>query len=79
MGRILFWLLIGFAVYLAWRWWQTQQRLRAPQGRTASAARDGEKMVACQTCGLNLPQSEAVVEDGRAYCCEEHRRSAAGR
>ncbi|HEU0202499.1 MAG TPA: PP0621 family protein [Burkholderiaceae bacterium] len=80
MGRILFWLLIGFAVYLGWRWWQIQQRrLRGAGERAATAARDGEKMVACQVCGLNLPQSEALLDQGRVYCCEEHRRSGADR
>jgi hypothetical protein len=37
-------------------------------------------MVRCESCGLNLPQSEALpgtdAAAGRWYCCEAHRREA---
>lgn len=36
-----------------------------------------EDMVRCQTCGVNLPRSEAILSRGRFYCCDEHRRSDA--
>jgi uncharacterized protein len=35
-----------------------------------------ERMVACGHCGINLPQSEALENDGRFYCSEEHLRLA---
>ncbi len=35
-----------------------------------------EKMVACSHCGVHLPESEGVCEDGRIYCCEAHRAAA---
>lgn len=34
-----------------------------------------EDMVRCQTCGVNLPRSEALLSQGRFYCCDEHRKS----
>jgi uncharacterized protein len=34
-----------------------------------------EDMVRCQTCGVNLPRSEALMSQGRFYCCDEHRKS----
>lgn len=36
-----------------------------------------EDMVRCQTCGVNLPRSEAILSQGRFYCCDEHRKSGA--
>ncbi|MEY3200571.1 MAG: hypothetical protein RIR70_121 [Pseudomonadota bacterium] len=35
-----------------------------------------ERMVSCARCGLHVPQSEAVVDGDRFYCCETHRRGA---
>jgi uncharacterized protein len=32
------------------------------------------KMVACAHCGVHIPESEAVHDGDRRYCCEEHRR-----
>lgn len=34
-----------------------------------------EDMVRCHVCGVNLPRSEAVLSQGRIYCCDEHRRA----
>jgi len=78
MGRIVFFALLAFAVYVGWRLW------RARQGGTAagaaSAARGAEAMVRCDVCGLNVPQSEALAAPGsdpkRWYCGEAHLREA---
>jgi len=32
-----------------------------------------EDMVRCQVCGVNLPRSEALMSQGRFYCCDQHR------
>ena len=45
------------------------------------AARDApqaapERIVNCDYCGLYLPQSEAIAEAGKFFCCAEHRRQA---
>lgn len=42
---------------------------KPPAGR-----RDAEDMVKCTVCGVNLPRSEAILSQGRFYCCDEHRR-----
>ncbi|MCX7628458.1 MAG: PP0621 family protein [Methylophilaceae bacterium] len=31
-----------------------------------------ETMVRCETCGVFVPQSEAIVRSGHHYCCEAH-------
>ena len=30
-------------------------------------------MIACDHCGVHVPESEAIREGDRLYCCEEHR------
>ncbi len=29
-------------------------------------------MVACYHCGVHLPQTEAIYENGQYYCCRQH-------
>jgi uncharacterized protein len=42
--------------------------------RTRPEQHAGERMVPCSQCGLNLPESEALAEGARYFCCDEHRR-----
>jgi len=35
-----------------------------------------ENMVACEKCGLHVPEKEAIVREGKNYCSEEHAREA---
>jgi len=34
------------------------------------------KMVACAHCGVHTPESEAIQEGSKHFCCEEHRKAA---
>ena len=58
-------------VYLFRR--MAQKRVQPPAGKQKGA----EDMVRCKTCGVNLPRSEALMSQGRFYCCDEHRNSDA--
>ena len=71
MSRVLFFLLLALAIYLAWRFIQRKQ---LPRQDTKSGPLR-LPMVSCATCGLHLPREEALVEDDRYFCCEEHRRA----
>jgi len=73
MSRILFFLLLALAIYLAWRF---VQRKPLPRQHDES---DPLRlpMVSCATCGLHVPREEALVQDERYFCCEEHRRAMA--
>ena len=33
-----------------------------------------QQMVRCEVCGVHLPKRDAVQENGRYFCCDEHRR-----
>ncbi|WP_456404472.1 PP0621 family protein [Thiolapillus sp.] len=52
-------------------WWI----LRTLRGRKAAAPKSRIKnMLACEYCGLHIPEDEAVRKDGHTYCSKEHAR-----
>ena len=32
----------------------------------------GQKMVACVVCDTHIPESEAIIKNGKTYCSKEH-------
>ncbi len=72
MGRILFFVLLGIGLYVAYRLWAANRR-KDEIGASQPPAR-GEPMVRCDRCGLNVPQSEALADGGNWYCSDAHRR-----
>ena len=32
----------------------------------------GQKMVACAVCDTHIPESEAIIQNGKTYCSKEH-------
>ena len=32
----------------------------------------GEKMVACSVCDTHIPESDAIIKDGKTFCSKEH-------
>jgi hypothetical protein len=81
MSRLLFFLLLGVAIYVGYTWWLRQKR--DARRRAMEAMRAAETMVRCEVCGVNLPQSDALPgpqsADGtsRWYCGEAHRAQGA--
>jgi uncharacterized protein len=67
MGRVLIWILLGALAYAMMRSWA---RIGTARGRRE--ARAPEAMVRCETCGLNVPQSDAFSRGGRWFCSREH-------
>lgn len=77
MGRILFFVLIGVAAYVAFRIWRSGPRGNAgPLGRSPDGG--SEAMIRCAHCGLNVPRSEATTEAGLWYCSDGHRQLGRG-
>ena len=71
MSRILFFVLLALAIYLVWHLVRKKQLA----ARTENSKPLRLPMVSCATCGLHVPRDEALVQDERYFCCEEHRRA----
>lgn len=56
--------------------WRLAQRIPRRANGGGAPERAPELMVNCEHCGLYLPRNEAIGEDGRYFCCAEHRRLA---
>lgn len=76
---IMKYLLLFLVLFVAYQIWRKQQRLDAAARRRDQAPQqrrprlEQEKMVPCARCGLMLPVSDALHQDGRNYyCCAEH-------
>jgi uncharacterized protein len=70
LSKILLLILAAVAV-----WWLVKGFRRKGPAKDATEAAP-EQMVNCSHCGLYLPQSEAIAEGGKFFCCAEHRRRA---
>ena len=64
MGRLIFFLLLGLAV-----WWLVRGLSRAKVKQAEKRALD-DQLVACARCGVNLPRSSAREEAGRFFCLD---------
>jgi uncharacterized protein len=67
LARIILLLIIVFALYLLFRGFfraQVKGEDKPPEPKSI----EGEDMVACARCGVNLPRSEAREESGRLVC-----------
>lgn len=67
-----FLLLILLAVVVALIWRNAKQRA-ADATRQRPRAPAPERIVSCAECGVHVPVSEALAEDGLMFCGEAHR------
>jgi hypothetical protein len=70
MGKVVFWLVIAFAILFGVRLVnaaKARRRTGAARGRPASAA---ETMVRCVRCGVFLPRSDAAPAPGGYRCAD---------
>ena len=65
---ILIFILLAIVWQLLKRWLtnQTQSRQQPPTENL-------QQMVRCEECGLHIPKQEALLENGKYFCCPEHR------
>ena len=71
MGQLLRIIIILIGVWLVLRVIKRALAVRsAPPPKQVSVA----KMVACAYCGVHVPETEAIRDGDKMYCCEEHRR-----
>lgn len=69
--KYLLWLAIIAVV-----WWLWSKRKAAADLPAQPDDRQPERMVTCAHCGVHLPVSEGIVDEGQTYCCEAHREQA---
>ena len=36
------------------------------------SSNSGQKMVACAVCDTHIPESEAIIKNGKSFCSQEH-------
>lgn len=75
--------LLGLLVAVVWL--IRAGRRGSRRGDSSASSRAGEPsepsreaMVACEHCGMNLPQGEALLSDERWYCSDAHRDAHSG-
>lgn len=64
--------LVLLGVIFAVIWWLKLSR-EPSSTQSKSSAHQPQNMVACQHCGLHLPENDAVRSRSGVYCSEEHR------
>ena len=84
MGKLLFWIvliiLVLFVARIAGRMAaarqagaQTNQRGKQARGAPPKP-KPLESMVRCAHCGIHLPRSDALLQNGQTWCSSDHAR-----
>ena len=68
MARILLLLIIVFLLYLLFRAFFRARVEKKPPAAPPATTTQGEDMVTCARCGVNLPRSESREDAGRLVC-----------
>lgn len=58
-------------------WWANralERRRNRARAKPAAKKRLAERMLACDHCGVHIPESEGVRGETGFFCCDEHRR-----
>ncbi|WP_454696551.1 PP0621 family protein [Achromobacter aegrifaciens] len=81
MGKLLFWIVLIILVLFVARLAGRMAAARQTGAQDAKKAKTGpgrpkplESMVRCAHCGIHLPRSEALQQDGQIWCSAEHAR-----
>ncbi len=62
-------LAVLLCIWLIWRYVR-----RKTSGPTPSTTQQrSSTMVACDVCGTHVPEDNAIKENDRWFCCDEHR------
>ena len=68
MARILLLLIIVFLLYVLFRAFFRARVGKKPPAAPPATTSQGEDMVTCSRCGVNLPRSEAREDTGLLVC-----------
>lgn len=70
---------VAIAAILWWVWSKRKAAERPRQSDASPSPRAPERMVRCATCGVHLPESDALIHGGQHYCSPAHRDQAGAR
>ena len=57
---------------LGWIGFTLFKKIINPTKSNKVSSDSGQKMVACAVCDTHIPESEAIIKNGKSYCSEEH-------
>ncbi|GGK01688.1 PP0621 family protein [Pseudomonas matsuisoli] len=69
MLRLLFW--IAVIALVVW-YWRRKKRATARTNETNVRPEEPAPMVRCATCGVHVPQQQALLQDQKWYCSHTH-------
>ena len=76
MGKLLFWIVIIIAVLcvarIAARMAAARRAPGFPPPKPPAQPGGGAEVVRCAHCGIHLPRSEALLQNGRTWCSADH-------
>jgi len=57
---------------LGWAGFTLFKKYLNPTLNRAVKTESGEKMVACSVCETHIPESDAIIKNGKTFCSKEH-------
>lgn len=76
MGKLLFWvaaiIVVLFVIRLINHKKANKSRQSGTKHKGTPSLDKAEEMVRCEHCGVYMPRSEALLQDERFWCSQEH-------
>jgi len=57
---------------LGWIGFTLFKKFINPTESNKVGSNSGQKVVACAVCDTHIPESEAIIKNGKTYCSKEH-------
>ena len=57
---------------LGWIGFTLFKKIINPTESNKVSADSGQKMGACTVCDTHIPESDAIIKNGKTYCSKEH-------
>ncbi len=70
--RLLVIVAIIWLVYRMYQNWLSNKKTSPPKQQAGTS--DIENMVQCSTCGVHIPEQEALKLGKQFFCCEAHKK-----
>ncbi|MDB9865926.1 PP0621 family protein [Candidatus Thioglobus sp.] len=48
------------------------KRFMNPNASKSVKTKTGQKMLACSVCDTHVPESDAIIKNGKIFCSQEH-------